>query len=37
MNDNQSVLPGMEGFAPQFGDGFLQDHAGRILTDPKIG
>jgi hypothetical protein len=26
----------MEEFAPQFGDGFLQDHAGRILTDPKI-
>lgn len=33
---NQSPLPGMEGFAPQFGDGFLQDHVGRILTDPKI-
>lgn len=32
----QSALPGMEGFAPQFGDGFLQDHAGRILSDPKI-
>lgn len=33
---NQSVLPGMEGFAPQFGNGFLQDHAGRILSDPQI-
>lgn len=32
----QTSLPGMEGFAPQFGDGFLQDHAGRILSDPKI-
>ncbi len=32
----QSALPGMEGFAPQFGDDFLQDHAGRILSDPKI-
>lgn len=32
----QGILPGMENFAPQFGEGFLQDHAGRILSDPKI-
>ncbi|MBN8658515.1 MAG: ATP-binding protein, partial [Anaerolineae bacterium] len=35
-NTKQSTLPGMEGFAPQFGDGFLQDHAGKIISDPKI-
>lgn len=33
---NQSVLPGMGDFVPQFGEGFLQDHAGKIITDPKI-
>lgn len=32
----QETLPGFEDFAPQFGDDFLEDHAGRILTDPKI-
>lgn len=32
----QSPLPGLESFTPQFGDGFLQDHAGRILNDPRI-
>ena len=32
----QSALSGMESFTPQFGGGFLQDHAGRILSDPKI-
>jgi hypothetical protein len=35
-NSKQPTIPGLESFAPQFGDGFLQDHAGRILTDPNI-
>ncbi len=26
----------LEGMPPRFGPGFLKDHAGKILTDPKI-
>lgn len=32
----QSALPGMEELVPQFGEGFLSDHAGKIISDPKI-
>lgn len=34
--EKQTSLPGMEGFAPRFGNGFLQDHAGKIISDPRI-
>jgi len=33
-NNMQPAL--IAGMAPRFGSGFLKDHAGKILTDPKI-
>lgn len=35
--DNNIYQPALiEGILPRFGPGFLKDHAGKILTDPKI-
>lgn len=36
-NSQNSMQPSLlVGIAPRFGSGFLKDHAGKILTDPKI-
>lgn len=36
-NTQYSMQPSLfTGIAPRFGSGFLKDHAGKILTDPKI-